>query len=253
MALRTLPGLGLNGDWAKGAADWDTGMNENLLKMSALVNLSVLSRTTSLPGSPTDGMLFINPETAPSYGGQIAIRDAGAWVYLAPKEGWVVWVADEKQFVVYSDTGWKVTNFSNPAATVFLNYDQGFTSSWSKIPFNNASVDTTSSFDTGANKYVVPVSGLYCFSVRYQMHVRSGMESANSISFRAMNGVTEIPTSAAESGVENWGPSLGNVSSEFNVSLSAGDEITFEAKHDGASGDQVISANRAVGNMRRVG
>lgn len=253
MALRTLPGVGLNGDWAKGASDWDTGMNENLLKLSSLVNLSVLSRKTALPGAPTDGMLYINPETAPSFGGQIAVRDAGAWVYLAPKEGWVVWVADEKQFVVFSGTGWKVINFSNPAATFFLNYDQGFTSTWAKIPFNNASVDTTSSFDTGANKYVVPVDGLYQFSVRYQMHVRSGTNSANKISIRAMNGATEIAVSVSESGVENWGPSLGNASTEFMVALSTGNEITFEAKHDGQSGDQVISANRAVGNIRRVG
>lgn len=252
MAKRTLPGIGLTGDWIKGADDWHVEMNQNLLQLSGLLHLTVVSRTTTLPASPADGVIYINPESAPSFGGQVAIRDAGAWVYIAPQEGFTAWVGDETQFVVYSNGGWRTTAHANPACTAFLNYDQGFTSTWSKVPFNNAALDTTASFNTTTNKYVIPVDGTYEVTVRYQMHVRSGTDSAENIEVRAMNGATEIVASVAEAPVENSFDGRGIVSSFFFADFASGDELTVEARHDGPSGDQVISANRAVLTVKRI-
>lgn len=80
MAERTLPGLGLTGFWPLGADGWKDEMDENLRILSGVSQLSVLSQTTALPGSPTNGDIYIVPDDAPSFGGQVAIRDDGAWV-----------------------------------------------------------------------------------------------------------------------------------------------------------------------------
>lgn len=105
MAVRILPGLGLTGGWAEQADGWGNPMNENLRLLSALVQLSVNSSTTSLPASPTDGDIYIVP-TADTNGDQIAVRDEGEWLYIPPVEGWVAYVRDTDKIMRFDGVQW---------------------------------------------------------------------------------------------------------------------------------------------------
>ena len=100
MPSRTLPGVGLTGFWDRGA-DYKAGMDDNLLKLSALSQLVVESRTTSLPSAPSDGVIYIAPSD-----GRIAVRDNGAWTYISPAAGWTAFVKDTGTVARYSGSAW---------------------------------------------------------------------------------------------------------------------------------------------------
>lgn len=106
MAPRTLPGLGLSGFWALGEDGWKDANDVNLRTLSALTQPVVLSRTTALPGSPTDGDIYIVPDGAGSNPNEIAIRDNGSWVYLVPEEGWTAYVIDSAENVQFDGADW---------------------------------------------------------------------------------------------------------------------------------------------------
>jgi hypothetical protein len=102
---RTLPGLGLTGFWALGSNLWKDENDINLRTLSALVQLSVISATTALPGSPADGDIYIVP-TGGANAGKIAIRDNGAWAYLTPQEGWRGYARDTNTYLLFDGAAW---------------------------------------------------------------------------------------------------------------------------------------------------
>lgn len=104
MASRTLPGIGLNGFWTLGEDGWKTGADENWRKLSALTQLTVKSAVTALPGSPTNGDIYIVPSGGEA--NNIAVRDNGSWVYFTPTEGWKAWAQDENATYVFNGTSW---------------------------------------------------------------------------------------------------------------------------------------------------
>lgn len=92
---RYLPGsLNLTAFWNLGDNTWKPGMDDNMLRLSALTSLSVLSRETVLPGAPVDGEIYIVPSTEPANANDIAIRDNGAWYYFTPTPGLIAHVQD---------------------------------------------------------------------------------------------------------------------------------------------------------------
>lgn len=107
MAPRTLPGLGLSGFWTLGEDGWKDAMDYNLLLLSAITQGKAISRVTALPGSPTDGDIYIVPAAAGAHPDEIAVRDNGAWVYIVPVEGDKMWVNNENIYVVYDGADWK--------------------------------------------------------------------------------------------------------------------------------------------------
>ncbi|MEM7741299.1 MAG: DUF2793 domain-containing protein, partial [Pseudomonadota bacterium] len=88
-------------------------VNEGLRRLDALVHASVESASTGAePSSPSDGEAYILPAgaTGTAWAGQgldtIAARQDGAWVFIAPIAGLVVYVSDENGLRVYSGSGW---------------------------------------------------------------------------------------------------------------------------------------------------
>jgi len=79
-------------------------MNLNLLKLSTVAQLGVKSRDTALPGSPSNGDIYIVPSGGNA--DKVAVRDNGAWVYFTPVAGWRAWVIDESLQVVFNGTAW---------------------------------------------------------------------------------------------------------------------------------------------------
>jgi hypothetical protein len=71
-----------------------------------LTNKVVISRTTTLPGSPTDGDIYIVPAGAVSHSEEIAFRSEGAWLYLVPEKGWMAYVADSGSLVIHDGADW---------------------------------------------------------------------------------------------------------------------------------------------------
>ncbi|MFT3972182.1 MAG: DUF2793 domain-containing protein [Amaricoccus sp.] len=65
---------------------------------------------TAPPGSPADGARYIVASGGSgAWDGwdlNIAYRIDGAWMKLAPQEGWVAWVADEDKLLVWSGSAW---------------------------------------------------------------------------------------------------------------------------------------------------
>ena len=92
-------------------------VNESLLRLDALVQLSVISATIAAqPASPADGDLYLLPpgKTGAAWGdfadGAIAYWRDGIWEELTPRAGWRVHVEDEDALYARS------TTFSQPSS-----------------------------------------------------------------------------------------------------------------------------------------
>jgi len=85
--------------------------NEALRMLDALVQLGVLDRDLSVPPSdPDEGDRHIvapgGSGTWSGRDGQIAAFQDGAWAFLAPRTGWLAWVADEARLIVFDGAQW---------------------------------------------------------------------------------------------------------------------------------------------------
>ncbi len=85
--------------------------NEALLGLDALVQIGVISRSAGTPPvSPIEGDCYIvaAAATGPWEGheGELAQFEGGAWIFRAPREGWIAWVADESSTFVFRQGTW---------------------------------------------------------------------------------------------------------------------------------------------------
>lgn len=112
MPSRSLPGLGLTGFWDRGA-DYKDGMDTNLRLLSAVGGgLVVESATTALPGSPANGVIYVVPASDGSNPGKIAIRDAGAWVYVQPIAGLEAFAKDTGRKLFWTGAKWAPVRYA---------------------------------------------------------------------------------------------------------------------------------------------
>lgn len=89
-------------------------VNESLLRLDALVQLSARSATTATqPGSPSDGDLYLLPAgktgaawSAMADGAMAYYRD-GAWEELTPNTGWRCYAEDEAALYARNASAWK--------------------------------------------------------------------------------------------------------------------------------------------------
>lgn len=96
--------------------------NEAIRALDALVQLSAINRSTSLPPEENqEGDRYII--NTPAKGlwkrreGQIAAWQDGAWAFFSALEGWNVWIEDEKSFVVFHQKKWIKNEIStNPVS-----------------------------------------------------------------------------------------------------------------------------------------
>ncbi len=87
--------------------------NEALRLLDAMVQLSVLDRTRiAPPASPADGNRHLVASGATGlwtgWDLNIAFWVDGAWIRLVPRTGWMVWVAAEGLFLVWTGAVWEV-------------------------------------------------------------------------------------------------------------------------------------------------
>jgi hypothetical protein len=88
-------------------------VNEALLRLDAIVQLCIVSATTTAqPSAPTDGSVYILPagKTGAQWGSManaaLAYWRDGTWEAIAPREGWIAFVRDTDQIHVYDGAAW---------------------------------------------------------------------------------------------------------------------------------------------------
>jgi len=92
--------------------------NTSLNELDALVQLSVINRTTTTPpGSPSDGDRYVVKATATGdWAGQennIAAYIDGAWSFFVPQDGWLLFDVNDGAYFKYTTAG----NWSSVLAT----------------------------------------------------------------------------------------------------------------------------------------
>lgn len=207
---RTLPGLGLTGDWDEGSSGWKPGMDLNLLKLSVLTQLTVLGRVASVPGSPTEGMVYI--VTAGAEAGNIAVYDEGEWVYIEPSAGWQAYDQETEEHLIFKlawevlvvegggggdpgggDGGEPVTYHG---ARILLDGLVTATAAWTTIDGSTVSYDTDGFTDAGnPERLVIPagVSRIRLFAV-VQANSDDAMHEQNQFVFYK-NGTDQLGNS----------------------------------------------------------
>jgi len=108
--------------------------NEAIRALDCLVQLSVADRHLAAPpGSPVEGERYLVAAAASGawvgQSGRIAAFQDGAWAFYVPRDGWIVWVADENVALVYDGGAWS-TLVGGPIAATTLG-------------INGATADTT--------------------------------------------------------------------------------------------------------------
>jgi hypothetical protein len=98
---------------AAGQAQKHVTLNESLRKLDAIIQLAVVSATTTAePASPADGAVWILPagKTGTHWSsftaGRIAYYRDGAWVEIMPRHGWLAVVKDSGRLLGFDGSAW---------------------------------------------------------------------------------------------------------------------------------------------------
>lgn len=103
MASRDFPGIGLKGGYADGEDGWGEEQNNNLRKLSAVVQLSVNGRV-AFAGDAADGAVFIltdNPNK-----NKVVSYDNGEKIYYTPIEGWIAYDRYSHEHLRFDGNDW---------------------------------------------------------------------------------------------------------------------------------------------------
>lgn len=89
-------------------------VNEALRILDLIVQPVAVSNTSTPPGSPTDGTMYmVGASATGAWAGQdgdLALRINGAWVFRTPTEGWTVYDLGTGTLNVHDGTGWEVVH-----------------------------------------------------------------------------------------------------------------------------------------------
>ena len=111
MSSVTESNLGLNYGWAYGESGWNTGMDDNLVKLGFTSRNQVKGILSAPPSTPSNGDAYI-VGTSPTglfsgNFGKVAIWDRTVWLFLTPKNHEVVYNAADGCDYKY-DNGWSL-------------------------------------------------------------------------------------------------------------------------------------------------
>lgn len=96
--------------------------NDALLALDALIQLSAISQSMTLPPSPlNEGDRFIvgtnGTDEWLGKDNQIAAWQDGSWMFYMPQEGWLCWVEDEDLLLVWNGNDWGSAGSGGTAST----------------------------------------------------------------------------------------------------------------------------------------
>ena len=105
---RTLPGAGLYGYWTLGSNGYKPQMDENLLRISALLQAGINSVEDAEPGAPVNGTMFIAglEWVGVAAANSLVLRENDLWYEMVPGEGWEVYNKDTDLRLRFDGTDW---------------------------------------------------------------------------------------------------------------------------------------------------
>lgn len=134
MPAKQEPNIGLNYGWAGGESGINLQLDENWRAIGALLQLSVISKTTDVPASPNAGDRYIVPTGATSdwsgHDGKVARYNEGAWEIYTPLKGWLAFVADEDgdgQYHFFDGTTWTTAPIDDAGQVAYNPATSGLT------------------------------------------------------------------------------------------------------------------------------
>ena len=85
--------------------------NEALVLLDALVHLAVAEERAAPPAAPPEGgRWLVGADAVDAFAGHegaLALRQDGAWRFLAPQAGWLCWIAASRRLVVHDGALWR--------------------------------------------------------------------------------------------------------------------------------------------------
>lgn len=110
---------------AAAQAQKHVSVNEALAALDTLVQLAVIDQDLAQPpGAPNDGDRYIVATAATgdwaTHEGEIAVWQAGIWLFHVPQEGWTAWVSDENLIFVWTGSEWEGVNDADLQNTPLL-------------------------------------------------------------------------------------------------------------------------------------
>jgi hypothetical protein len=190
---------------AAGQAQKHITVNEAFARLDGLVQLAAESRTIAAqPASPGDGVIWILPVsvTGPVWGGKpahlIARYEAGSWEFLTPNAGYMAWIKDEGQALVFDGAVW------TPIASTFRAVNAAKSAFGASSRFEILEQEVTLSGASTATTVVIPNRAI--------VHAVSTRTSA------AVTGATSYSCGVAgEAG--KFGSSLGVAKNASNIGV----------------------------------
>lgn len=182
---RTLPNLGLTAFFALGEDGWDDEMSLNLLRLSVLAQGRVLSKVAAEPGAPSNGDVHILDETHATHANQVAIRDDGAWVYVTPLSGWLLYNVAADYYEKFDGSVWAelpISGGGSPSIAV--------SSETGDYTLEAGDANAYKLIDTsgGAATLTVPTNAAVAFPTGTRIYVEQ--DGADSITIAGDSGVT---------------------------------------------------------------
>lgn len=164
------PNLGLFYGWSFRESGWKTDMDANLLRVGALLHLSVKSRsTTTPPGSPSAGDRYWIPTGGTgAWAGHdhaVAVYRSGAWVFEAVAKG--VLAYDESDGATYSYTGSTWTAIGTGGSGYLTTANTGLiplTGAVQLPQYASGTYPTLTDADCGALGWDTDYHGLVCWT-----------------------------------------------------------------------------------------
>lgn len=188
MPMRDLPNLALKGFFDLGEDGWDDEMSLNLLKLSVLVQATALDKVSADPGAPVDGDVYIFDETHATHPNEVAIRDDGAWVYVTPFEGWLIFNQAAGYYEKFNGAAWTEleTGGGGGSSTIAVSSEVGNYT----LEIGDANgyklIDTSG----GLTTLTVPTNADVAFDVGTRIYIEQN--GANAITIAGDVGVTVV-------------------------------------------------------------
>jgi len=111
MAAVNLPRTTLTYGWERSEDQWGGPMNNNLMKLDALLGMWIISMSyASAPLTVSDGDIYVVASNATGVwdgqDGLIAYYENGAWSFFSPFKGLRAWVESYSDYMRYNGTTW---------------------------------------------------------------------------------------------------------------------------------------------------
>lgn len=224
-------------------------VNEALARIDAVTQLAILDRDLAAPPpTPSDGDRYLIATAATGawagHDGKIAAWDEAAqiWLFLTPREGWRLWVADEARYLIRTGAAWsEIGGISlNPVQDGLLGV--------------NTIADATNRLAVKSDAVLIshddvtPGSG----DIRLTINRAANTNAASLIFQTAYNGNAEIGLTDADNFALRISPDGVTFTDALRISLTDGsvslpNGATFEG---GATAQQIATAATSAHNAR---